>query len=120
MPTASSYTGHVHRHAETTAHAHEHRLLRSRRQAFALGLVHGTAGSAAVGVLLLAGIESRGVALLALGVFALGTALSMTAVSSGLGYVLGRGPVRRRIERLVPALAAVSLAFGIWYAVAAL
>jgi ABC-type nickel/cobalt efflux system permease component RcnA len=111
---------HIHRHAETAAHAHEHRLLRSRRQAFALGLVHGTAGSAAVGVLLLAGIESRGVALLALGVFALGTALSMTAVSSGLGYVLGRGPLRRRIERLVPALAAVSLAFGIWYAVAAL
>jgi hypothetical protein len=82
--------------------------------------VHGAAGSAAVGVLLLAGIESQGVALLALAVFALGTALSMAVVSSGLGYVLGRAPVRRRLERLVPALAAASLAFGVWYALAAL
>ena len=111
---------HVHRHAESDQHTHEHPLLRSRRQAYALGLVHGAAGSAAVGVLLLAGIQNQGVALLALAVFALGTALSMAAVSSGLGYVLGRAPVRRRLERLVPALAAASLAFGVWYALAAL
>jgi ABC-type nickel/cobalt efflux system permease component RcnA len=111
---------HLHPHGEGVGHAHEHPVLRSRRQAFGLGLVHGAAGSAAVGVLLLAGIESRSVALLALVVFALGTALSMTAVSSGLGYVLGRAPVRRRLDRLVPALAAASLAFGVWYALAAL
>jgi ABC-type nickel/cobalt efflux system permease component RcnA len=111
---------HLHRHAETRAHAHEHPLLRSRRQAYGLGLLHGAAGSAAVGVLLLAGIENQRVALLALAVFALGTALSMAVVSSGLGYVLGRPPVRRRLERLVPVLAAASLAFGVWYALAAL
>lgn len=111
---------HLHRHAETGAHAHDHPLLRSRRQAYAIGLVHGAAGSAAVGVLLLAGVENRGVALLALAVFALGTGLSMTVVTSGLGHVLGRAPVRRRLERFVPVLAAASLVFGVWYALAAL
>ena len=110
---------HLHPHAGTAAHEHEHPLLRSRRQAYGLGLVHGAAGSAGVGVLLLAGIEDRGVALLALGVFALGTALSMAALSSGLGYLLGRSGVRGRLGRLVPALAAASLAFGVWYALAA-
>ncbi len=111
---------HLHPHAATAGHEHDHALLRSPSQAYALGLVHGAAGSAAVGILLLASIGDRGVALLALVIFAAGTAASMAALSSGFGYVLGRAPVRRRLERLVPALGAASLAFGIWYVAAAL
>jgi ABC-type nickel/cobalt efflux system permease component RcnA len=111
---------HLHPHAGTAGHEHEHPLLRSPAQAFGLGLVHGAAGSAAVGVLLLASIDDRAVAVSALAIFAVGTAASMAALSSGFGYVLARAPVRRRLERLVPALAAASLAFGVWYVAAAL
>jgi high-affinity nickel permease len=57
--------------------------------------------------------------LVGLVIAALGTALSRAAASSGLGYVLGRPRVRGRLDRLVPALAAGSLAFGVWYALAA-
>ena len=111
---------HLHPHTKAAGHEHDHPLLRSPPQAFALGLVHGAAGSAAVGLLLLASIDDRGVALLALAIFAAGTAASMAALSSGFGYVLARAPVRRRLERLVPALGAASFAFGIWYVLAAL
>ena len=43
----------------------------------------------------------------------------MAALSSGFGYVLGRPRMRKRLDRLMPALAAASLAFGVWYALAA-
>src|SRR5262249_44689444 len=41
---------HVHSHARETAHAHPHEV-RTPAKAFAIGLVHGTAGSAGVAVL---------------------------------------------------------------------
>ncbi len=40
----------------------------------------------------------------------------MAAVSAGLGYALARGPVARRLARMVPALGTASLVFGVWYA----
>ena len=43
----------------------------------------------------------------------------MATLSSALGFALGRGPVERRMLRLAPALGVVSLAFGCWYALAA-
>src|SRR6478735_818162 len=52
--------------------------------AFGIGLVHGMGGSAGVGVLLLAAIPSREVAVAALLVLALFTAVSMTIVTTGL------------------------------------
>jgi sulfite exporter TauE/SafE len=126
---AHAHGGLVHRHLHPHAagggaepqrpHVHEHRLLRSPAQAFALGLIHGAAGSAAVGVLLLASIQSRATAVAALVLLALATAVSMAVLSSGLGYVLARAPVRRRLERLAPVLGCAGAVFGVWYAVAA-
>ena len=124
---------HVHRHAGVVhAHPHvhegrhgphEHRhaeaLGRSPRAAFGIGLVHGAGGSAGVGVLLVAAVPGEAAGLAALAVLAFGTALSMAAVSSGFGYALARGPMLRRFERAAPVLGALSVAFGVWYGLAA-
>ena len=99
--------------------AHRHVLVRSPLQAFGIGLVHGTGGSAGIGVLLLAAIPGRAEALIALAVFAAFTALSMTLVSTAFGYALSREAVVRRFSVLVPAMGAFSLAFGLWYALGA-
>lgn len=89
---------------------------RSRKTAYAIGLVHGLGGSAGVGVLLLAAIPEARVAVAGLAVFALGTAISMVALSAGLGRAL---PPERSV-RLAPYLGALSLAFGLFYAASSL
>jgi len=48
---------HMHSHARESRHAHRH-VVRTPRQAFSIGLVHGTAGSGGVAVLLIAAISS--------------------------------------------------------------
>ncbi len=104
---------------EGDSHAHGIQA-RSPLQAFAIGLVHGMGGSAGVGVLLLAAIHDHTVAVLALGLFAFFTAVSMALLSTGLGLTLSREPVRRCFDRIAPALGAASLLFGVWYALGAL
>jgi high-affinity nickel permease len=99
-------------------HAHTH--VRTPLGAYVIGLVHGMGGSAGVGLLLLAGIESRVVAVSALAVFALFTTVSMSIVSAGWGHALGRASVRRSLHRVTPALGLTSLAFGVWYSLGAL
>jgi High-affinity nickel-transport protein len=102
----SAGDGHDHRHPVRTSSA-----------AFGIGLVHGMGGSAGVGVLLLAAIPSRSLAVLALLVLALFTAVSMTIVTTGFGAALGtRGT--DTIVAAAPALGIASLAFGAWYAAA--
>jgi high-affinity nickel permease len=103
-------------------HTHHHppRRARSPLQAYGIGLVHGMGGSAGVGVLLLASIHNREIAVAALGLFALCTALSMAALSTGLGFTLERGRVGRVFPTLAPVLGVVSLSFGVWYALGAL
>jgi cytochrome c biogenesis protein CcdA len=93
---------------------------RSPRQAFGIGLVHGVGGSAGVGILLLAGVPGDTEAVVALALFATGTAVSMTLLSAGFGWALTRGPVVERIVAVTPALGVLSLAFGVWYTLAAL
>jgi len=107
------------------AFAHDHAHLRvppSRTpwQAYGIGLVHGVAGSGGVGVLLLAAIHSRTVALVALALFAGCTAISMALLSTSFGALLGRPRARRAFGRIVPAFGAFGVCFGIWYALAAL
>lgn len=109
---------HVHSHARHTAHGHTHPV-RSTGRAFALGTVHGLAGSAGVTILLLAAVPA-GTAALALGVLAGGTAVSMTGLSWALGSTLGRTGARRAFERVVPVLGSAALLFGTWYGVMAL
>jgi hypothetical protein len=101
-------------------HRDQRRPARTPLQAYGIGLVHGTGGSAGVGVLLLAGIPSHVEALAALVLFAFCTALSMSAASTTFGFALSRGPILRSYLSVVPALAFVSLAFGLWYSLGAL
>ena len=103
-------------------HAHPHGVSRARRpaQAFGIGLLHGTGGSAGVGILLLAAIHDQALALGALAIFAVCTALSMALLSTGFGRMLGARPVRASFDRIAPVLALVSLAFGAWYCLGAL
>jgi hypothetical protein len=104
----------LHRHR--TPHGHRSR---TPLQAYGIGVVHGTGGSAGVGVLLLASNPSHTLAAACLVVFALCTALSMAVLSSGFGLTLARPAVQRGFARLAPAFALASLAFGIWYALGA-
>jgi ABC-type nickel/cobalt efflux system permease component RcnA len=109
---------HLHSHAREAAHAHRHRG-RSPLGAFGIGLVHGLGGSAGVGVLLVASIESTALAVVSLALLAAFTAVSMTIVSTGFGLTLVSRPVRAGFDSLAPALGALSLAFGLWYGTAA-
>ena len=110
---------HVHSHAHGTEHAHDH-TVRTPAKAFAIGLVHGTAGSAGVAVLLIAAIPSTALACVALVVLVLGCALSMALLSAAVGGALGAATARRRLARAIPALGSLTLVFGAWYVVAAL
>lgn len=94
-------------------HAHD---VRTPVQAFVVGLVHGIGGSAGVGLLLIATIESTAYAVVALGLLALFTAVSMTILTTGFGAALARMP----LERAAPVLGVFGLAFGVWYALGAL
>ncbi|MDX6408225.1 MAG: hypothetical protein QOE13_1296 [Gaiellaceae bacterium] len=106
---------HLHGHEDAGTHEHDHRLTRSPVQAFGIGLIHGIGGSAAVTVLLLASISDQAEAIAALGIFAFGTAVSMSLLSLGIGFALVREPVRARLGAVAPALVVVSFAFGAWY-----
>jgi len=110
---------HVHSHAHGAEHAHDH-TVRTPAKAFAIGLVHGAAGSGGVAVLLIAAIPSTALACVALVVLVLGSALSMALLSAAVGGALGAATARRRLARAIPALGSLALAFGAWYVVAAL
>lgn len=105
-------------------HPHEHQAeplrARSPLQAYGIGLIHGLGGSAGVGILLLAAIQNRAVAVVALALFAFFTALSMALLSTGLGVTLSSPTVHRSFHRVAPALGTASLLFGVWYALGAL
>src|SRR5690242_6743242 len=97
-------------------HVHAHPRVRRPAQAFGIGLVHGAGGSAGVGLLLLASIHNHWIAVAALALFALCTALSMTLLSTGFGRALGAVS----LDRLAPPFGFFGLAFGAWYALGAL
>jgi ABC-type nickel/cobalt efflux system permease component RcnA len=113
------------RHGYFDLHAHVHpdqahtHAVRTPAGAFGIGLVHGMGGSAGVGVLLLAAIPSEALAVAALVVLALFTAVSMTVLTSGFGWTISARPVAAALSSAVPAIACASLMFGLWYAAAA-
>jgi hypothetical protein len=100
------------------AHPHAHQA-RSREGALAIGLMHGMGGSAGVGVLIVASVESTVLAILSLGLLAIFTAVSMGALSTGFGLTLVSRPVQAAFDGVAPALGVLSLVFGLWYAGAA-
>ncbi|MGH7551250.1 MAG: hypothetical protein ACREK3_10980 [Gemmatimonadota bacterium] len=113
----------VHRdtaHAPPHEHPHAEGLGRSPLASYGIGLVHGLGGTAGAGLLLAAAIPGRTEAMLALTIFALGTAVSMAALSGAFGFALARRAVTDRLPLLVPPAAAMGLLFGIWYALGAL
>lgn len=109
------------RHGHFHPHVHDGtRSARSPRQAFGIGLIHGTGGSAGVGVLLLGAIPNHIEGVIALVLFAGFTAISMALASTAFGYAISRGPVLERFVTIAPVLGVLSLAFGVWYALGAL
>ena len=98
---------------------HVHVRTRTARGAYAIGVVHGMGGTAGVGLLLLAGIRSHGLAVAALSLFALCTAVSMALLSTGFVVTLQASRVRNAFGCIAPALGVASLAFGVWYALGA-
>ncbi|MEA3040467.1 MAG: hypothetical protein QOE79_2980 [Sphingomonadales bacterium] len=112
---------HLHGHADSRDHAHHGRQpVRTPLGAYAIGLVHGMGGSAGIGVLLIASIRSTALAVVALTLFALFTALSMAVCSGAFGILLESGAGRRSFDRLAPMLGLASMAFGVWYFAGAL
>lgn len=109
------------RHAHELDHEHPHEELlgRSPLAAYGIGLVHGIGGSAGVTLLLIAAISNRIEAAVALVIFALATAVSMSALSVGFGTVIATRAVTHRLEQAVPLLGLLSLCFGICYGMAA-
>lgn len=117
---------HFHEHASTAAHpvSHSHKhaeeMGRTPLAALGIGLVHGVGGSAGAGLLLISAMPGKAEAVVALFLFAAGTAVSMAVASSAFGGVLGRERLRRRLESLVPVFGTFGLLFGVWYALGAL
>ncbi len=111
--------GHVGHGATRHRHPHADGLGRSPLAAFGIGLVHGVGGSAGVGILVVGAASSQIYGIVALTLFAAGTALSMAMVSAIFGHALAQGAIARRVSSLVPILALASLAFGAWYALEA-
>lgn len=115
---------HVHERAPATghpaghAHRHEEALGRTPLGAFGIGMLHGLGGSAGAGVLLAGSVEGAAAAV-ALAVFAVGTALSMTLVSVVFVAALSRTRLPERVGAAIPAFGLAGLVFGLWYALAA-
>ena len=107
---------HTHLHAARSRHRHAER---TRLGVFGIGLVHGMGGSAGVGILLVAAIDSTALAVVSLLVLAAFTAVSMCVVSSGFGVMLGSRPLRGTLHAVAPVLGFASLVFGVWYGTAA-
>jgi ABC-type nickel/cobalt efflux system permease component RcnA len=96
---------------------HRHLHVRTPRQAFAIGLLHGLAGTGAVVVVLIAALPTQLEAAAALAVFAPMSIVSMAGFTGAFAWLLTRPiiePVYRTV--LIPALGLFGLLFGLWYA----
>jgi ABC-type nickel/cobalt efflux system permease component RcnA len=106
-----------HSHLREGDGEHVHVHVRSRGQAFAIGLLHGLAGTGAIVVLLIAGLPTPLEAASALAVFAPMSIVSMAGLTGFFAWTLTRPliePVYRSV--LIPALGLFGLMFGMWYA----
>jgi high-affinity nickel permease len=107
--------GHRHLHREQPAHRHQADP-RTPRQAFAIGVLHGLAGTGAVVVLLIAALPSQVEAAAALAVFAPMSLISMAAFTTAFAWVLTRPPLEPVFRTvLIPILGLFGLSFGLWY-----
>lgn len=110
---------HVHHHESSTDHAHSHVGQRSLKQSYGIGVVHGVGGTAGVALLVLADTPDPFNALAALIWFALGTIISMIAMTSVLGSALSKEAIFKKFLFAIPGMGLLSLAFGAYYALGA-
>ncbi len=117
---------HVHPHVHTRddhesghplqhTHSHPDALGRSPAESFGIGLLHGVGGSAGAGVLLVGMSGGKIEGAVALLLFAVAAAASMSLLSIAVAHALARGAVRRRLHELVPILGTAGVLFGAWY-----
>ena len=83
-------------------HTHDAHGLRTPFSAYGVGLVHGVGGSGGITLLLLSTIEEPSKAVVALLIFAAGTAVSMALLLSAFGLAIAAGPLARNFERVAP------------------
>jgi hypothetical protein len=105
-----------HRHLHKGDAGHSHDQLRTPRQAFAIGILHGLAGTGAVVLLLIAALPTQVEAAAALAVFAPMSVISMAGMTAVFTWVLTRRlvePVYRAV--LIPVLGSFGVLFGLWY-----
>jgi len=104
------------RHLRKGGDEHSHRHVRTPHQAFAIGALHGLAGTGAVALLLIAALPTQVEAIAALAVFAPVSVLSMALCTTAFAWVLTR-PVIEPLYRnvVIPCLGAFGLMFGLWY-----
>lgn len=96
---------------------HGHGAVRSPRQALAIGMLHGLAGTGAVVLLLLAALPSKLEAAAALAVFAPMSVLSMALFTGAFAWLLTRPGIEPLYRAaVIPALGIFGLLFGGWYA----
>lgn len=117
------YRASEHRHVAADPHRHlhhdephGHNTARTPRQAFAIGVLHGLAGTGAIVLLLIAALPSRLEAVAAMAVFAPMSIISMAACTAAFAWVLTRPlvePVYRTV--LIPLLGGFGIVFGLWY-----
>jgi high-affinity nickel permease len=112
---ASGPESHRHLHHRHEAE-HRHRNVRTPRQALAIGVLHGLAGTGAVALLLIAALPGKIEAAAALAVFAPMSAVSMALCTTAFAWLLTRpliDPLYRTV--LIPAFGLFGLLFGAWY-----
>jgi len=113
---------HVHFHEQETRHnkarLHNHAVSAVGLKPMLIGTMHGLAGSGALTLLVLAQIESALVGFLCLSVFGLGSIVGMILMSGliGLPFALTARNVGALHRHLQTTAAALSIAFGLWYA----
>src|SRR5919107_716649 len=95
------FHAHVHSHESDSSHGHAHHVFhRTPLSSYGIGLVHGIGGSGGLTLLLLSTIPGPGQAIVALLIFAGGTAVSMALLSTAFGLAIASGPIGWNIERL--------------------
>jgi nickel/cobalt transporter (NicO) family protein len=110
---------HIHFHeAADITRPHSHSVARIGLKPTLVGAMHGLAGSGPLSVLVLTQIRSSTLGLLYLGVFGAGSIVGMLLMSGlvGLPFVLSSRELSGIHYRLQMIAAALSVAFGIWYA----
>lgn len=114
---------HPHGHAHLHGHGSDPGLLATfgwyqLGRPLVVGLVHGLAGSAAIALLVLAGISDPGTALIYLVIFCVGVAAGMAILTTviGLPFLVSRTRSERINRWLTVGSGVLSLAFGIYLA----